>query len=248
MTSNAKVRINAFRASSDVESSIKFADGHRRVLEAHGVKKVTSSNLEWTEDPSVFVLLVESLETGRALGGARVHASTGNNILPIESATVDLDPRVVDVIKRESLQGTGELCGLWNSMEVAGLGIGSFFATRAGVVICEQLGISSLFALCAPYTVRWAQRVGCQILEGLGNNGTFYYPKEDLLATAVLLPDTKVLETAKPGEQDKINYLRENLQCVMSENPPGKRFEVDIEYDLSIQDANPNEFKINGAD
>lgn len=245
--STSKVKIKAFRASSDVEASLKFADGHKRVLEAHGVKKVTSSNLEWTEDPSVFVLLVESLETGRALGGARVHASTATNLLPIESATVEMDPRIKEVVEREARNGTGELCGLWNSMEVAGLGIGSFFATRAGVVICEQIGLSSLFALCAPYTVRWAQRVGCQILTDLGKEGTFYYPKEDLLATAVLLPDTKVLETAKPGEYDKILYLRDNLNTTMSENPPGKRFDVDIDYELEIKDANPTEFKINGT-
>lgn len=238
------VRIRAFRATDDPEGSQKFANGHKRVLEAHGVNKVTSLNNEWMYDSSVFVLLVESRDDGRALGGARVHASTGHNKLPIEEATGYMDGKIYEVVQRQAREGTGELCGLWNSMEVAGLGIGSFFATRAGVVICEQIGLKSLFALCAPYTVRWAERVGCEIITGIGNEGTFYYPKLDLLATAVLLKDTTKLDTAKASEVEKINFLRKNLNVILLENPPGKRIEVSIEYLLEIPNANPEEFLV----
>lgn len=219
-------------------------EGHRRVLEAHGVKKVTSLNNPWMDDASVFVLIVESKADGRALGGARVHAYTGTEGLPIEAATGEMDSTIFNIVKKEGIYGTGELCGLWNSQEVAGLGIGSFFATRAGVVICEQIGLSSLFALCAPYTVRWAKRVGCTVLNEVGNNGTFYYPKIDLLATAVLLRNTKSLEDANHSEVNRIKYLRENPVSIVYDNPPGKRFEVEIDYNLMIKDANKSEFHI----
>lgn len=238
-----EVRIRAFRAVDDPESSQKFIDGHRRVLEVHGVKKVTSANHAWAENPAVFVVIVESLDGKKVFGGARVHAAGGTQQLPIEEATGFMDPRIHDMVKELSIDGTGELCGLWNSLEVAGLGVGSFFATRAGAVISEQLGIKSLFALCAPYTVRWAERVGCKVITELGNQGTFYYPKLDLLATAVLLEDTSTLEHARGSEQKKIFDLRANLQQVTTEVSPGRRIEVEVEYDLLIKNLKPNEFK-----
>lgn len=238
-----KVRIRAFRAIDDPESSQRFIEGHQRVLEVHGVKKVTSANHAWAMNPAVFVLIVESLDKKKVYGGARVHAAGGTQPLPIEEATGFMDPTVHEMVKELSVEGTGELCGLWNSVEVAGLGVGSFFATRAGAVITEQLGIKSLFALCAPYTVRWAERVGCRIVEELGNQGTFYYPKLDLLATAVLLEDTTTLEHARGSEQRKIVELRKNLQQVTTEVSPGRRIEVEVEYDLLLEGIKPGEFK-----
>lgn len=241
---NSKVKIRAFRAISDRESSMKFVKGHSQVLKAHGITKVTSLNVEWIEDPSVFVILVESQDGAKVYGGARVHAASGKTQLPIELATGFMDEKVYDAVAREMEKGTGELCGLWNSIEVAGLGIGSFFSTRAGVIICEQIGLGSLFALCAPYTVPWAEKVGCRVLTEVGENGTFYYPKIDLLATAVLLRDTNSLENALPREKDKILKLREQPIQTLEENPPGKKSTILIDYDLKIEDANPGEFKI----
>lgn len=238
-----KARIRAFRAIDDPESSQRFIDGHRKVLEVHGVKKVTSSNNEWALNPAVFVIIVESLDKQKVYGGARVHAVGGTQSLPIEDATGFMDSKIYDIVREKSIDGTGELCGLWNSLEVAGLGIGSFFATRAGAVITEQIGIKSLFALCAPYTVRWAERVGCRIIKEIGNEGTFYYPKLDLLATAVLLENTETLEHARLSEQKKIRELREVPQIVTMEMSPGKRIEVEVEYDLLIQSADKAEFK-----
>ncbi|NVK27192.1 MAG: hypothetical protein HWE14_04055 [Flavobacteriia bacterium] len=238
-----EVRIRAFRAIDDPESSQRFIDGHRKVLEVHGVKKVTSANNSWAKNPAVFVVIVESLDRKKVYGGARVHAAGGTQQLPIEEATGFMDPKIHDLVKELSIEGTGELCGLWNSVEVAGLGVGSFFATRAGAVITEQLGIKSLFALCAPYTVRWAERVGCKIISDLGNQGTFYYPKLDLLATAVLLEDTATLEHARGSEQRKIEELRKNLQQVTTEVSPGRRIEVEVEYDLLVEGVDPTEFK-----
>lgn len=238
-----EVRIRAFRAVDDPESSQKFIDGHRKVLEVHGVKKVTSANHAWAHNPAVFVIIVESLDGKKVYGGARVHAAGGTQQLPIEEATGFMDNKIYDLVKKLSIDGTGELCGLWNSIEVAGLGVGSFFATRAGAVITEQLGIKSLFALCAPYTVRWAERVGCKILTEVGNQGTFYYPKLDLLATAVLLEDTATLEHARGSEQRKIQELRQKLQQVTTEVSPGRRIEVEVEYDLLLPNIKPGEFK-----
>lgn len=148
------------------------------------------------------------------------------------------------MVRKSSEEGTGELCGLWNTREVAGYGIGAFFATRVGVVIAEQLGIKSIWALCAPYTVKFAERVGCVVVKELGNNGTFYYPKIDLLATAVMMEDAWKMTTADPYEISRITDLRKNLVQTAIEIVPFGKLEVEIEYNLILNNIIKDEFKI----
>ncbi len=239
-----KIKIRAFRAISDRESAMKFVEGHSRVLRSHGVTKVTSMNERWQSDPAVFVVLVESLDGAKVYGGARIHAATTQEKLPIEEATGFMDDKIFDIVGSEKHHGTGELCGLWNSIEVAGMGIGSFFATMSGVVIADQIGLTSIFALCAPYTVPFAESVGCKVLTEVGNNGTFYYPKIDLLATVVLLRDSPELKHAEKGVAEKIRSLREQPVQVITEHPLGRKGKLEIHFDLTISDADKNEFKL----
>lgn len=241
---NAEIRIRAFRAIDDPESCQKFIEGHRHVLEHHGIIKVTSSNNEWANNPAVFVIVVETLDGQKLYGGARVHAANGITRLPIEDATGYLDDRIYDIVAQSAQNGTGELCGLWNSKEVAGLGIGSLFPSLAAVVISEQIGLSTMFSLCSPATVRFNQWIGSTILKRVGNEGTFYYPKLDLLATAVFLSDADTLLHAHPREREKMLLLRKNLRTTSMEKSPFKDISVLVHYDLEIPGVNVNEFKI----
>ena len=237
------ITIRAFRATDDQEACNRFITGHKRVLEAHGVKKVTSSNNDWKDNPAVFVVNVESEDKSKVYGGARVHAANGLEPLPIEAASGYMDKRIYDLVHEERREGTGELCGLWNSVEVAGMGIGSYFATRAAVVIADQIGIKSMWGLCAPYTVKWAERLGSRIVHSVGNNGTFYYPKLDLLATVMLMNDTSDLNSLRPYERERIEALRGSRDQTVREAPPGRREEVDIRYSSSIPSCKPDEFR-----
>lgn len=244
MASNS-IRMRAFRATDDPVACERFLAGHAHVLEVAGVKKVTSANPTWMFNPACFVILVENEAGSRVLGGARLECSGGTMPLPIEDATGEFDRRIFEVVKELSSRGTSELCGLWNSREVSGLGIGAFFSTRVGVVIAEQLGIESIFALCAPYTVKFSEKVGCEVLKSIGNNGTFYYPKIDLLATIVLLKDAQQISKADPSEQERIFNLRRNLRQSYIELSPIRNVEVEIHYDLQLTNINPAQFKIN---
>ncbi len=237
------VKIRAFRAIEDYDSSMRFVNGHRRLLEAFGVKEVTSANIDWIHNPAVFVILVESMEGDKIFGGSRVHAAGGTQPLPIEEATGYMDNKIYGMVNTLKQDGTGELCGLWNSREVAGLGIGAYFATRAGVTLSSMIGISSMFALCASYTVKFAMRVGCNIVTELGNNGTYYYPKSDLLATAVLLRDTEELSLAVPEEREIMFDLRKTPKQIREEINPLRKNEIQIHYDLKIESLNTLEFK-----
>lgn len=226
------ITIRAFRAVDDYDACEKFMLGHRRVLENIGIHKLTSSKDDWMVNPAVFVTIVESEDRSKVYGGARVNVAGGTQPLPLEEATGYLDPSVYDIVKQHAITGTGEICGLWNSREVAGMGIGSVFLTRACAAICSQIGLQTLFGLAAPYTVKMAQNVGYEILENVGNNGTFYYPKLDLIATALVLEDVKTLIKAEPFEHERIFSLR--AQPNQQTKEVLRKKELEIQYSLEI--------------
>lgn len=231
------IKIRAFRAIDDYDACQKFILGHQKVLENIGVKKVTSSKNEWAENPAAFVIIVESLDGSKVYGGSRVHVSGGTQLLPIEEATGFMDKTIYDIVNEYAYNGTGEICGLWNSREVAGMGIGSVFLTRACVAIAEQIKLDSLFALCAPYTVKMAESVGYHLLDKVGNKGTFYYPKLDLVATAMILEDVETISKAEPEERAHIETMRHNLNGKRIEILRGKELEIDFQLEIPNLDA-----------
>ncbi|GEM_PF-44645 len=228
------VRLRAFRAIDDPETCKRFIKGHEHVLTAIGVKKVTSSKDDWMFNPAAFVLIVESLDGNFVYGGARIHVAGGTQALPIEEATGMMDPKIFDLVWAHAQSGTGEGCGLWNSREIAGYGIGSIFLTRAAIAIAPKIGLKSLFALCAPYTINLTKAVGYRQETGVGNNGTFYYPKLDLLATTMVLDDVEELSLASELDRQAILDLRQMGVGARIETLRSK--EIEIHYDLSLND------------
>lgn len=227
-----EVRLRAFRAIDEPETCALFIEGHTHVLTSIGVTKVSYSKNEWVNNPAVFVMVVESLDRKRVFGGARVHVSGGTEHLPIETATGAIDSSIYDLVWHYAQQGTGELCGLWNSREIAGYGIGSIFLIRAAVVIAHEIGLQSLFALCAPYTIKPVEGVGMELENSVGNKGTFYYPKLDLVATSMILKDVPILSKAVEDEKQAIMKIRANLQTVRTEELRGKN--IIIHYECII--------------
>lgn len=225
--------IKAFRATDNLEACQKFVEGHTRVLKIFGITMITSANVEWFQDPNTYVIIVESEDGEKVYGGARVQVASNVIRLPIETAVHEMDPAVNEIVAEHAKEGTAEFCGLWNSRAVAGYGIGSMYLGRAAVAITEQLKLKTLFGLCAPATVRNSARVGFELATFLGNNGTFYYPKEDLIATAVCINDLHNLPTAEPAERDIIFNLRNNL--VQEKLEPGPKGRVlKVKYQLQI--------------
>ncbi|MBC7383064.1 MAG: hypothetical protein H7296_08735, partial [Bacteroidia bacterium] len=123
-------------------------------------------------------------------------------------------------------------CGLWNSREIAGYGVGSIFLSRACVAIATQIGLKTLFALCAPYTVNMGFNSGYIIETSIGNGGTFYYPKLDLIATTMILKDADTLNLAIDEERNAVFSLRKYLNVVKHEVLRKK--EIEIHYQIEI--------------
>jgi len=236
------VKILAFRATDNPELCDKFIQGHRRVLEAIGVTKVTSSKNEWADNPSSFVILVESEEGDKVLGGARLQVADGKAPLPIEEAAGYMDDKVYELIEENRRSGIAEVCGLWNSMEVAGMGIGSIFLIRSALAISNQLGLSSMVALCSPYTTRIAGNYGFLVEKSVGIDGTFYYPKLDLLATVVIQKDAPGLSQASELETSRIFDLR-NKPVQTADELARKQSIVTIDYNLDLKLPSPLDHK-----
>ena len=238
-----EVRIRAFRAIDEPETCELFIQGHTQVLTSIGVTKVTSSKNGWATNPAAFVIIVESLDKEKVYGGARVHVSGGTEPLPIEQATRALDPSIHELVWKYAQYGTGEICGLWNSQDLAGYGIGTPLLIRTLIAISSQIGLKSLFALCAPYTVKPVVNCGMVLVENIGNKGTFYYPKLDLIATAMILHDVATLSGAT--EEDKLTIFQ------MRENPNNLRIHElknkDITIDFELQIPNLNQWDLSEA-
>jgi hypothetical protein len=223
---------NAFRAIDEPETCRQFIEGHINVLKDYGVTKVTSSNNEWMHNPYVFVVTVHEDSTGNLVSGLRVHISNEAYPLPLEGAITQVDSNICQLVSKYREAGTGEIGGLWNSRAISGFGIGALFLSRTSLVIANQLNVTSLFALCAEYTLKPTLQKGFEIEEQIGNKGTFFYPKLDLVATLAVVKDVRNLPLALEEERDYIFKLRENLQCERTEQTP--KGPIKIKYNLKI--------------
>jgi len=227
------VRFRAFRAIDEPDTCARFIEGHRKVLEIFGITMVTSNKSLWVEHENTYVIFVESKEDGRPLAGARVQIADGKLPLPIEDAVGKVDQKIYDVVKQYGVNHTAELCGLWNSREVAGYGIGSFMLTRAAIILCRAtLKVKTLFALCAPATVKMGSKNGFVIEKSLGNDGFFNYPKLDLIATAMIIKDVNDIPTATADNRQFIEeFVAQPVQNRVEKGPKG---EIDVAYDLAL--------------
>jgi len=226
------IHIRAFKAVEDLDSCKSFAEGHANVLRDYGVSKVTSSSTDWFYNPSAYVMIAENKETGETVGGIRIHIADGVTRLPMEDAISIVDTRVYDLIARYTPIGTGELCGLWNAKSVAGFGLGSYFLMRVGISVTKQLKLPTLFALCAPHTLQISVEKGFEKETSIGNEGTFIYPKLDLVATSIIIKDTEHLPHALEQEKRLIFELRDNPVIIRSEQGP--KGVVERSYNLNF--------------
>lgn len=234
-----EIKISAFRAVDERDSCTRFAEGHSNVLSAYGVTKVTSANNDWMENPDVYVCMAE-LPDGKAVGGIRVHVSNGSIPLPMEVAIGQVEDNVYAFMNEKAKTGAGELCGLWNAREVAGFGLGTTYLMWAGIAITSQLKLNALYALCAEHTLKISVEKGFVIEMGLGNRGTFFYPKIDLIATSIVVRDPATLTTADAIHREKIQDLRANPHQTVTEET--SRGPLKLEFDLELKKINPLPF------
>jgi len=212
--------LRVVKATDEPQVAQGYLEGHMKILESYGVTKVTSAKADWVDDPYTYLIVAESTLDGKIMGGGRIQIRSKNRPLPLEPAIAILDERVYDYVGRLGDYKVAEFCGLWNSKEIAGYGVGSIILVQLGVAVSGLLGLSYLTALCSPATVRTSQKVGFEIVRELGNNGTLYYPKEDLVATALIVNDLQNLPNATEEDRTAILAIRSGALNVLEVSGP----------------------------
>ncbi|KFD39824.1 hypothetical protein [Schleiferia thermophila] len=232
------LRIRAFRSIEDRQACLKYVEGHEKVLEEYGVPKVTSAKAEWIENPDVYPIVAESQDGEKVFGGARIQIRNDDQVLPVEDALRDIEPRFKTYIQKELNAGRkiAELCGLWNSKAIAGRGV-SWLLTKAcvakaGVTLAQRLKIDTLFVFCSPFTVQMVRSVGFVVETSLGMDGRFEYPKPDMLATLLVCKDLDILSSAEVEDRKVVFSLRENPRQIRTEKGP--KGDLNIEYLLDF--------------
>jgi hypothetical protein len=193
---------------------------------------VTSADRSWALNPHVYLILFESVEDHRILGGGRIQLRTNNFPLPFEQAIREIDPKIEEYLSDFRDLEVAEYCGLWNSREVAGYGIGSIYLVRVGIAILPQLNLKKLFGLSSPVTLSISKSVGYEVISFLGDNGSFYYPKEGLIATALEINDIDELSHAQDTERGYIFDLRKKINFNTVESGP--KGEMELQFELQI--------------
>lgn len=204
------IQLRAFRAIDEEETCYEFANGHKKVLEGFNLGNITTNNVSWAYNPNVYVIMAYERDTRDLLGGIRVQIADGIHPLPVEDAVSHFDPGIHDMVNHYALSGgTSELCGLWNSRHKApNMGV-TINLVVAGMALCSQLPITSIFTIVASYTLKIARQMGFRIETSLGNNGEFIYPNSNYVAR-VLSMNPRTLENTFGMYKEKILDLREN--------------------------------------
>jgi hypothetical protein len=225
------LRIRAFRAVDDPASAMAFANGHLDVLKNFGLT-LSSAKKTWMDSPSVYVILIEATDGSEVYGGARIEAYDGVHTLPIVAAVEEEAPEITSFLDKHHHNRIGEICGLWNSMSVAGLGVGSTYSIRCAIAIAELIGLTELVALCSPYTYRIANNYGFQLLEELGNKGAIPYAGANEIAHVTFQQDVANLPGSKEEERNLILDLRKNP--IQTKIEHGRKKPLEVQYNLLL--------------
>ncbi len=229
-----KLRFRAFRAIDEPETCKRFLSGHVMVLADYGITNITTNNSHWMTNPSIYVVVAESIDGEEIYGGVRVHVADGKEPLPLELAIGKMDARVHSIVSNYLDSGTGELCGLWNSKKVAGIGV-SLLLIRAGISIVTQIKLDSLFTICADYTMPMVRRVGFVVEDSIGKNGDFIYPNENYIARVLRKMNALKLDTADEQDRMRIFDLRERPEQFFIESITNHELEVDYKLLINLK-------------
>lgn len=223
------ITIRAFRAVDDLDSCHRFLQGHLDVISAFGFK-LSSATESWMLDPKTYVVIVESNDRSRTFGGARLQFRSPNNPLPVEGAIGVEAPEIYPFLEQHS--ELAEICGLWNSVNVAGMGIGSVYSIRAAIALAGMVGVKEMVALCSVHTYRMAHRYGFNLLQEIGNKGAIPYAGAHQTAHLTYQFDVEGLPNSVEAERNLIMDLRKNPDQVIKDN--GNPSELQVHYKLGI--------------
>lgn len=171
-----EVTLHIFRSSDDAGLSARFAEGHKSVLRAAGIRNLTSFGQDWLGDSNTTLFLLTCQDDEVLLSGMRLQRRTAPGTLPIEKAVGGLSPDLMRYLDERQEEGCGEFCALWSRRETAVAGIGMLPMACAGLGLMPQLDIRHGFAFMGTNMRPIQRELGFTILDHIGEDGQFAYP------------------------------------------------------------------------
>jgi hypothetical protein len=230
-------QVRAYRAIDETSTCNDYIKGHIQVLKDYGIENVTSNNNTWVENPNMYCFIATDSTSNELMGGIRIQVADGITPLPVENAIGKMDIGIYNLVKKYANNGgVGELCGLWNSKKVKGIGV-SVMLIRAAISTINQLQFHTITGICAEYSLEMFQHVGFVINNDLGDNGKFVYPNENYIARVVGILNGTTLDTALTYDRERMLSLREDpIQKRIEKGPKG---EFTINYNLTVKNVTP---------
>jgi hypothetical protein len=217
-------------AVDEPELCQRFLHGHKQVLVDHGFEFFTTNEETWMFDPDTIVSICASPDLTTIYGGVRFERKKRTFLLPLEKVIFPLDLSVRKITNEDYTEGTGEMCGLWHSREVAGKNT-TILMVRYAMSLLYKLNYTSLFVFTAEYTKKIPLNLGFHRITTIGDDGFFSYPTERFKACVWKHLIGKSRESFKPYDLEKFEKLIENPnQTIMEEDI----YNVLIEYKMRI--------------
>ncbi|MAV51379.1 MAG: hypothetical protein CL829_01325 [Crocinitomicaceae bacterium] len=221
------------RANQDPQLCRRLLEGHKRVLEAYGIKNLSSFRTDWFRRDDVLVIAVLTPDGERVLAGARMHPGMVANDFPLHQAVGHMDEKVGNFMEDILPDGAYELNALWNSIELAGMGMGSEFLIQVAMAAMPLLGAKHLVALTSPVTRRWRERHGWRLRSELGDDGYFIYPTDSLRASIEHYKHPEYQGQVAPDVEALMTGIRERPQDVTT-HVNGPKGQLKIRLNLTI--------------
>ncbi|PCJ82605.1 MAG: hypothetical protein COA49_00660 [Bacteroidetes bacterium] len=228
-----EVHLRILRASQDVALCHQMVEGHKRVLRSYGIKKISSFNTDWIGRDDVILIAAISADGEKILAGSRLQSGPSPMGYPLFQAVGNKDDLIEPWINSIIPEGAMELNGMWNSIELAGMGLGFEWLVQSAMASMSMLDIRHLLALTSPVTRRMRDKMGWKIRGEFGEEGFFKYPTEKLRASIEQFIFPEYLQNAQP----EVNVFLEELWAApigheMSvEGPKGK---LKVRFNFSI--------------
>ncbi|MBT7652185.1 MAG: hypothetical protein HN563_02605 [Flavobacteriales bacterium] len=178
-----EVVLKILRASEDVVLCQAMVEGHKRVLHAYGIKNISSFNTDWFGRDDVILIVAMSADGNKMLAGTRLQSGDNPEDFPLYQAVGHMDEGLKPWLSNLLKDGTMELNGMWNSIELAGMGLGVEWMVQSAMASMSLLDLRNILALTSPVTRKMRDKMGWSIKDQFGDDGYFKYPNDKLLAS-----------------------------------------------------------------
>ncbi|MDG2363807.1 MAG: hypothetical protein P8L80_06880 [Flavobacteriales bacterium] len=228
-----EVVLKILRASEDVVLCQAMVEGHKRVLHAYGIKNISSFNTDWFGRDDVILIVAMSADGNKMLAGTRLQSGDNPEDFPLYQAVGHMDEGLKPWLSNLLKDGTMELNGMWNSIELAGMGLGVEWMVQSAMASMSILDLRNILALTSPVTRKMRDKMGWSIKDQFGDDGYFKYPNDKLLASI----EQFVFPDDLPKSQKDVRVFLEELWAdptgyVM--NIKGPKGKLKVRFNISV--------------